>query len=94
MVPTLGQGATQAVEDACATAHAVRAAIRDARPLAGIPDAIAALRTARIRACMEFSREASDTMLAGSDPVQGTRWKMQPAFLARLSELYRDVALP
>jgi salicylate hydroxylase len=92
MVPTLGQGATQTVEDACAAAHVLRAALREGRPLAEIPDAIAALRTERVRACMEFSRQASDTMLAGSDPVEDTRWKTQPAFLARLSELYRDVA--
>jgi salicylate hydroxylase len=92
MVPTLGQGATQAVEDACATARLIRDAVRDASPLADIPDAVAALRTARVKACMEFSRQASDTMLAGSDPVAGTRWKTQPAFLARLSNLYRDVA--
>jgi 2-polyprenyl-6-methoxyphenol hydroxylase-like FAD-dependent oxidoreductase len=92
MVPTLGQGATQAVEDACATARVVLDAVRDATPLDEIPDAIAALRTARVRDCMEFSRQASDTMLAGADPVEGTRWKTQPEFLARLSRLYRDVA--
>ncbi|MCA3263856.1 MAG: FAD-dependent monooxygenase [Telmatospirillum sp.] len=92
MVPTLGQGATQAVEDACATAHAILAALRDARPLVEVPEEIAALRTARVRSCMAFSRQASDTMLAGSDPVEGTRWKTQPEFLARLSQLYRDVA--
>jgi 2-polyprenyl-6-methoxyphenol hydroxylase-like FAD-dependent oxidoreductase len=92
MVPTLGQGATQAVEDACAAARMIRDAVRDARPFAEIPDAVAALRTARVRNCMEFSRAASDTMLEGSDPVAGTRWKTQPAFLARLSDLYRNVA--
>jgi salicylate hydroxylase len=94
MVPTLGQGATQAVEDACATAHAILAALRDARPLDEIPAAIAALRTARVRSCKALSRAASDTMLAGSDPVAGTRWKTQPVFLGHLSALYRDVALP
>ncbi len=92
MVPTLGQGATQAVEDACAAARIILDTMRDASPLDEIPDAVAALRTARVRGCMEFSRQASDTMLAGSDPVAGTRWKTQPAFLARLSDLYRNVA--
>ncbi len=32
-------------------------------------------------------------MLAGADPVEGTRWKTEPGFLDDLSALFRDVAL-
>lgn len=41
---------------------------------------------------MDFSREASDTMLAGADPVAGTLAKREAPFQDRLKRLYRDVA--
>ena len=37
---------------------------------------------------------ATDTMLAGADPVAGTRHKTEPAFRRKLERLYRDVPLP
>jgi salicylate hydroxylase len=43
---------------------------------------------------MDLSREASDTMLAGGEPIVGTRWKTEPDFRAKLAQLYRDVRLP
>ena len=33
-----------------------------------------------MRFVMEFSLEATDTMLAGADPVAGTRKKTEPPF--------------
>jgi salicylate hydroxylase len=43
---------------------------------------------------MEFSLEATDTMLEGADPVEGTKHKTEAAFLDRLKALYNDVGLP
>jgi salicylate hydroxylase len=93
MVPTLGQGATQAIEDGC-----VAAALIAARLEAGSRDidewlrAFDAARSERIRFVMDFSLEASDTLFAGSDPVAGSLKKVEPPFRAKLSRLYRDVA--
>jgi salicylate hydroxylase len=42
---------------------------------------------------MEFSLEATDTMLEGADPVAGTRHKSEAPFQDRLKALYRDVGL-
>lgn len=92
MVPTLGQGATQAIEDGC-----VAGALIAARLTAGSRDigewlrAFEALRDERIRFVMDFSLEASDTLFAGADPVAGALQKMQPPFRAKLARLYRDV---
>jgi salicylate hydroxylase len=95
MVPTLGQGATQAVEDA-----ANAAALIMQRYQAGKRDVdfwlseIDSLRAARMRFVMDFSLDATDTMLAGADPVEGTRHKNEEPFQSRLKALYRDVGLP
>jgi salicylate hydroxylase len=97
MAPTLGQGATQAVEDACVAVEEIRRALRQTHhtgmPLQA-PRLVAAIgwrRLDRVRFVQRLSWEASDTMLAGGDPVAGTRAKMEPAFLDRLATLYRDV---
>jgi salicylate hydroxylase len=95
MVPTLGQGATQAIEDA-ATAAALIMREWDAgqrNPRQWL-QSIEALRRARIGFAMQFSREATDTMLEGADPVAGTLHKTEPEFLAKLRRLYRDVPEP
>jgi salicylate hydroxylase len=42
---------------------------------------------------MEFSLEASDTMLEGADPVAGTLHKTEAGFMDRLKILYRDTGL-
>lgn len=94
MIPTLGQGATQAVEDACCVVDCVRDALTRGRPAGEIPAEIDRLRHDRVRFVMEFSREASDTMLAGADPVDGTLAKLEPEFQDKLKQLYRDVPLP
>lgn len=94
MMPTLGQGATQAVEDACLAMDVVRMAVAAGEPLAELPDQIDRLRRERVQFAMDFSRAASDTMLAGADPVSGTLAKLAPDFQDRLKRLYRDVRLP
>jgi salicylate hydroxylase len=94
MVPTLGQGATQALEDA-----ANAAALITRRHNAGEHDVTQwlsefdVLRSERMRFVMEFSLDATDTMLEGADPVKGTRHKNEPPFRNRLKSLYWDVGL-
>jgi salicylate hydroxylase len=94
MAPTLGQGATQAMEDASCAAMLIEAAVRDQR-LAVRPwlQAIEAARRERIRFAMDLSVRATDTLLQGADPVAGARWKTEAPFIGELSRLFRDVAL-
>jgi salicylate hydroxylase len=47
-----------------------------------------------MRFVMEFSLEATDTLLEGADPVSGSRHKNEPSFRNRLHVLYNDVGLP
>lgn len=93
MVPTLGQGATQAIEDACAVVDEVRRALRAGEPIGVVPGRVEQRRRERATFVVEFSREATDTMLAGADPVRGTLRKLEPAFQDRLKRLYRDVPM-
>ena len=92
MVPTLGQGATQAIEGAAIAAGFIARAWREGRrdPRDWL-ESIAAIRGQRVHFTMKFSREATDTMLEGADPVAGTLHKKEPEFMAKLSKLYRDV---
>ncbi len=94
MVPTLGQGATQAIEDAANAAfiidHHWRAGRADVRQW--LSDIVAA-REDRMRFVMEFSLDATDTMLEGADPVAGTLHKTEPPFQRKLKALYQDVGL-
>ncbi len=94
MVPTLGQGATQACEDACVAVEEIRATLAMGRPLATVPGRVEQRRTERVQFVMEFSREATDTMLAGADPVAGTLKKTEPAFQRKLERRYRDIPRP
>ncbi len=94
MVPTLGQGATQACEDACVAVDEIRAALAAGRPLATVPARVEQRRTERVQFVMEFSREATDTMLVGADPVAGTLRKTEAAFQRKLERLYRDIPRP
>ncbi|MCB1487500.1 MAG: FAD-dependent monooxygenase [Bauldia sp.] len=94
MVPTLGQGATQAMEDACVVVDEVKRALREGRSLATVPVAVEERRAERVRFVVDFSRDATDTMLAGADPRAGTLKKLEPPFREKLERLYRDVAMP
>jgi salicylate hydroxylase len=47
-----------------------------------------------MRFVMAFSLDATDTMLAGADPVAGTQHKNEAPFQNKLKALYRDVGLP
>ena len=93
MVPTLGQGATQAIEDGCVAAALIASRLAaGSRAVDKWLQAFDAARSERIRFVMDFSLEASDTLFAGSDPVAGSLKKVEPPFRAKLSRLYRDVA--
>jgi 2-polyprenyl-6-methoxyphenol hydroxylase-like FAD-dependent oxidoreductase len=83
MVPTLGQGATQAIEDGVIAGRVLRAG-------GGVAE-VAAARDERVEFVRRFSIEATDTMLPGADPVAGTRAKDGEAFRAKLRRLYTEV---
>jgi salicylate hydroxylase len=93
MVPTLGQGATQAMEDAAVAGDIIArewgAGRRDPRRWLRL---IARARVERMRFAMQLSLAATDTLLDGADPVAGTLQKAEPSFLSRLRSLYCDVA--
>jgi salicylate hydroxylase len=86
MVPTLGQGATQAVEDGLLAA-AVLARGGDAR-------AIAALRDPRVEFIRAFSVESTDMMLPGGEPISGAKKKLTESYRAKLRQTYTDVPSP
>ena len=84
MVPTLGQGATQAIEDGVLAGAILRAG--------GNAHDVARLRDPRVEWVREFSRDASDTLLVGGrDAREGALEKARPGFMARLRQLYTDV---
>jgi salicylate hydroxylase len=94
MVPTLGQGATQAIEDAANAADLIaRRFAGSQRDVASWLAEVEGLRAQRMRFVMEFSLAATDTMLAGADPVAGTKLKSEVPFRKHLKALYRDVGL-
>ena len=95
MVPTLGQGATQAIEDAAVAAQLITQRHSQGRSdVASWPKDIEALREKRMRFVMEFSLAATDTMLEGADPISGTKHKTAAPFVNRLKALYNDIGLP
>jgi 2-polyprenyl-6-methoxyphenol hydroxylase-like FAD-dependent oxidoreductase len=89
MFQTLGQGATQAIEDALAAAAILRGQPQSPRAVCmGYEER----RRDRIEFARRFTREATDTLLPGVDPVAGSLAKAQEPFLAKLRQLYLDVA--
>jgi salicylate hydroxylase len=93
MAPTLGQGASQAIEDAVGCVRVLRALCVGATPLsaAAVVAAVARQRLVRVRFVQRFSAAASDTLRAGGNPVAGALRTVGPVFQARLQRLYRDV---
>ncbi|MBD3884565.1 FAD-dependent monooxygenase [Phormidium tenue FACHB-886] len=100
MFPTLAQGATQAFEDGCLAGDRLLHAVIEAQErqtALNIPQLTAQIaheRQARIEFVKQFSREASDSLLAGSEPIAELKAKTQPAFLRQLTQLYQDVPAP
>ena len=89
MFQTLGQGATQAIEDALAAALVLRS--QPSSPQA-VCTGYEARRSNRIEFARRLTREATDTLLPGGDPVSGSLAKAQEPFLSELRKLYSDVA--
>lgn len=96
MFPTLGQGATQAFEDGCfVAAHFCHwlANSRQEETEFDVPAFVAsveAMRRDRIQFVQTFSRDASDSLLAGSDPITELQAKTQAPFQEKLVRLYCD----
>ena len=91
MVPTLGQGATSAMEDAVAAVDETRAALAAGGvDVPALTQAIAARRGPRVQFVQRFSWDASAPMLAGADPVATHAAMREPAFVAALTRVYRD----
>jgi salicylate hydroxylase len=89
VVQTLGQGATQAIEDGVVAANVVKS---HPATLTELTRAYEAIRADRITFVRDFSREASDTLLPGGDPVSDTLKKAGAVFQAKLRRLYTDVS--
>ncbi|MBC2607920.1 FAD-dependent monooxygenase [Pelagicoccus albus] len=97
MVPTLGQGATQAIEDACAAADSLKLLYDEKNRGGSVVSALQHYRErreARVQFCSDLSDDASDTLRPDTDVVKDTLRKAQPPFLDQLSRLYRDVPKP
>jgi salicylate hydroxylase len=88
MYQTLGQGATQAIEDALAAAAILKSNPGSAQILSALYEA---KRAPRVEFAKIFNREATDTLM-GTDPVAGSLAKAQAPFLDKLRILYQDVA--
>ncbi len=88
MAPTLGQGATQALEDACAFVDLFRS--RSWPDVAALTAAYDALRRPRMEFVRRFSWDASDPLLKGRDPVLSHRAKLGADYEAGLRRLYLD----
>ena len=84
MVPTLGQGATQAVECGVVAGRVLREG--------GGAAEIATARDARVTFARDFSWMASDTLLPGVEVAAATRAKASPDFVAKLRRLYTEVS--
>ena len=92
MCPTLGQGATQALEDAASVVELIRALPKEteASP-AKIASAYSHLRRNRIDFVRQFSWDASDALVQGADPIQTNRAKQGADYRAKLSQLYNEI---
>lgn len=88
MAPTLGQGATQAIEDACAFVDLFRC--RHWSDVAALTAAYDALRRPRMEFVRRFSWDASEPLLAGRDPVLSHRAKLGAEYDENLRRLYLD----
>jgi len=100
MTPTLGQGATLALEDACAFVNLFRvawdlcgadAARFDCARFAG---AFAAMRRERVDFIRQFSWDAADSLLEGAAAAALVRAKNAPHWRAKYARMYREVPLP
>jgi salicylate hydroxylase len=93
MAPTLGQGATLAIEDGCAFLSLFATYYDKRFDAPALTSAYDRLRRERIEFVKSFSWDASEPLLAGSDPVASNRRKLKPDYRAKLRRLYSHIAL-
>ncbi len=89
MVPTLGQGATQALEDGVAAAAAVTALLdRGSSDFPALTAAIDQGRRERVKFVMDLSWRASEPMLLGAEPVSAHRFLQSDEFRSGLMDVF------
>ncbi len=101
MVPTLGQGATQSLEDACIAGHLIGRMLARRAPGAVTPAEVAALtqrisdaRLDRVQWVMDYSLECTAAMLQGANgPAEMARLRA-PEHRAHFRRLWAGVSLP
>lgn len=95
MAPTLGQGATQAIEDACVFINCFKKWFEAQRAkqndFSELSKTFRKLRETRIEFVKRFSWEASDALLLGSDPIADNLKKVSPEYFERYHRLYREI---
>lgn len=89
MYQTLGQGATQAIEDALVAALVIGGEPASSRALC---NSYEAKRRDRIEFARRLTRQATDTLMPGTDVIAGSLAKAREPFLSELRKLYSDVA--
>jgi salicylate hydroxylase len=100
MAPTLGQGATLALEDACAFVNLFRDAWRKvpkgtgAIDLARFARAFEAIRHDRVDSIRQLSWDATDSLLEGADAATLVRQKSAPEWRGRFEKMYREAPTP
>ena len=88
MVPTLGQGATTAIEDGAVFVEMVRQALAQGWDAPTLLARFEARRRDRIDFIRAFSWEASDVILADRFSLDGVRAKGAPPYREKLRRLY------
>ncbi len=89
MVPTLGQGATQALEDGVAATQAIEALLDSGRDdVPALTRSIELRRTARVRHVRDLSWKASEPMLLGAEPLSAHAFIRSAAFLGELTKVF------
>jgi salicylate hydroxylase len=95
MAPTLGQGATTAIEDAAILLLALARARREGglapARIPAFTAGLAAERVPRLEFVREFSWQESDALRVGADPAAWRHAKHSPEFRARLRRLYTEM---
>lgn len=100
MAPTLGQGATLALEDACAFVNLFRDALRKVSSsaeridLARFARSFELMRHARVDAIRQLSWDATDSLLEGADARSLVRQKAGHEWRDRFARMYREAPLP
>jgi len=88
MVPTLGQGATTAIEDGAVFVEMFRDALLDRTPVPTLLQRFEARRRARVDFIRALSWEASDVIMAGRYSSALVRAKGEEPYLGKLRRLY------